>query len=108
MGRATWIYFNDRPVCRAPPSGPYKFIGFGVIDVTKPYKCIWFGDIDAPKPYEFIGSGGMSAIRVSPASRAHPGTGYALDTPGSRRPDAGGDTGGDEGAELVKTILIAY
>ncbi len=32
------------------PSEPYRFIGFGAIDVTKLYKFIWFGDIDAPNP----------------------------------------------------------
>ncbi len=36
------------------PSEPYKFIGFGAMEVTKPYKFIWFGDIDGTKPYEFI------------------------------------------------------
>ncbi len=43
----------------APPLGPYRFIGFGGIDVTKPYKFMCLGGIDAPKSYEFIGSGGF-------------------------------------------------
>ncbi len=29
---------------------PYKFIGFGAMDVPKPYKFIGFGDIHGPKP----------------------------------------------------------
>jgi hypothetical protein len=43
-------------------AGPYTFIGFGGIDVTRPYQFIWFiwfGDIDTPKPYEFMGSDGF-------------------------------------------------
>jgi hypothetical protein len=40
-------------------AGPYEFIGFGGIDVTKPYRFIWFGDIDGPKPYEFRGPRGF-------------------------------------------------
>ncbi len=36
---------------------PYKFIGFGAMEVTKPYKFIGFGDIHNPKPYKFIGFG---------------------------------------------------
>ena len=42
---------------------PYKFIGFGAMDVTKPwamdvtkpYKFIRFGAMDVTKPYELIG-----------------------------------------------------
>ena len=34
---------------------PYKFIGFGAVDITKPYKFIGFGAIDITKPYKFIG-----------------------------------------------------
>jgi hypothetical protein len=33
---------------------PYKFIGFGAMDVTKPYKFIGFGAMDVTKPYKFI------------------------------------------------------
>ncbi len=40
----------DTGVCEIKAAGPYTFIGFGTIAVTKPYKFIWFGDIDAPKP----------------------------------------------------------
>ncbi len=46
-------------VCEIKAAGPYKFIVFGGIDVTKPYKYVWFGDINARKPYEFLGSGGF-------------------------------------------------
>ncbi len=31
-------------------AGPYKFIGFGDIDVDEPYEFIWFGGIDDPGP----------------------------------------------------------
>ncbi len=48
----------------AKAAEPYKFIGFGSIDITKPYKFIWFGDIDAPKPCEFIGFGGHVGRRT--------------------------------------------
>ena len=34
---------------------PYKFIGFGAMDVTKPYKFIGFGAMDVTKPYNSIG-----------------------------------------------------
>jgi hypothetical protein len=34
---------------------PYKFIGFGAMDVTKPYEFISFGAMDGTKPYEFTG-----------------------------------------------------
>ena len=34
---------------------PYKFIGFGAMDVTKPYKFIGFGAMAVTKPYKFIG-----------------------------------------------------
>jgi hypothetical protein len=34
--------------------GPYAFIGFGSMDVTKPYEFIGFGAMDVTKPYEFI------------------------------------------------------
>ncbi len=36
---------------------PYKFVGFGDMDVTKPYKFTGFGHMDVTKPYEFIGFG---------------------------------------------------
>ncbi len=36
---------------------PYKFIGFGAMDITKPYKFIGFGAMDITKPYKFIGFG---------------------------------------------------
>ncbi len=45
--------------CEIKAAGPYKFIGFGGVDVTKPYKGIGFGDIDAPEPFEFTGSSGF-------------------------------------------------
>ncbi len=32
-------------VCEIKAAGPYKFLGFGGIHVTKPYKFMWFGDI---------------------------------------------------------------
>jgi hypothetical protein len=40
-----------------PVSKPYKFIGFGAIDVSKTYKCIGFGAIGVSKPSKFIGFG---------------------------------------------------
>jgi hypothetical protein len=43
---------------------PYKFIGFGAVDVTKPCEFIWFGDSHGPKPCKFIGS------------RVYPGPGF--------------------------------
>ncbi len=36
---------------------PYRFIGFGALDVTKPYNFIGFGATGVTKPYEFIGFG---------------------------------------------------
>ena len=36
---------------------PYKFIGFGAMEVTKPYKFIGFGAMEVTKPYKFIGFG---------------------------------------------------
>ncbi len=33
---------------------PYKFIGFGAMNVTKPYKFIGFGAMDVTKPYKSI------------------------------------------------------
>ncbi len=56
---------------------PYKFIGFGAMDVTKPYKFIGFEAMDVTKPYQCIGlvtvvhgSGGsfLTALGL-PASR---------------------------------------
>ena len=38
---------------------PIKFIGFGVLEVTKPYKFIGFGALEVPKPYKFIGFGAL-------------------------------------------------
>jgi hypothetical protein len=38
---------------------PYKFIGFGAMDVTTPYKFIRFGAMDVTKPYKFIRFGAM-------------------------------------------------
>ncbi len=31
---------------------PYKFIGFGAMEVTKPYKFIGFGAMEVTKPYK--------------------------------------------------------
>ncbi len=42
-------------VCEKKAAGPFKFIGFGGIDVTKLCKFTGFCVIDAPTPYEFIG-----------------------------------------------------
>ncbi len=42
---------------------PYKFIGFGAIDVTKPYKLRGFGAIDVTKLYKFIGFGAIDVTR---------------------------------------------
>ncbi len=41
---------------------PYKFIGFGAMEVTKPHKFIGFGAMEVTKPYQFIGFGAMEAI----------------------------------------------
>jgi hypothetical protein len=38
---------------------PYKFIGFGAMDVSKPYDFIGFGAMDVTKPYKFIGFGAL-------------------------------------------------
>ncbi len=58
-GRSEWV-----PSLLGQPSGeqatisgskirkPYKFIGFGAMDVTKPYKFIGFGAMDVTKPYQ--------------------------------------------------------
>ncbi len=37
---------------------PYKFIGFGAMDVKKPHKFIGFGAMDVTNPYKFVGFGG--------------------------------------------------
>jgi hypothetical protein len=42
---------------------PYKFIGFGAIDITKPYKFTGFGAIDITKPYKFIGCGAIDITK---------------------------------------------
>ncbi len=42
---------------------PYKFIGFGAMDVTKPYKSIGFAAKDVTKPYKFIGFGAMDVTK---------------------------------------------
>jgi hypothetical protein len=52
-------------------AGPYKFIGFGGIDVTKSYKIICFGDIDTPKPYKIIGSGGFCFANTGMCDAPH-------------------------------------
>ncbi len=44
---------------------PYKFIGFGAMDVTKPYKFIGFGAMDVTKTYKFIGFGALTACARS-------------------------------------------
>ena len=49
------VWTNDRP----EPTKPYKFIGFGAMEVTKPYEFIGFGAMEVTKPYEFIGFGAM-------------------------------------------------
>ncbi len=54
---------------------PYKFIGFGAMDVTKPYKFIGFGAIDVTKPYRFIGFGATKHIITTPRSTAQVGRG---------------------------------
>jgi hypothetical protein len=36
---------------------PYKFIGFGAMEVTKPYKSTGFGAMEVTKPYKIIGFG---------------------------------------------------
>ncbi len=38
---------------------PYKFTGFGAMEVTKPYKFIGFGAMEVTKPYKFIGFGSL-------------------------------------------------
>ncbi len=45
-------------------SKPYKFIGFGAMEVTKPYKFIGFGAMEVTKPYEFIGFGAVDVTKV--------------------------------------------
>ncbi len=55
---------SNTGVCEIKAAGPYKLIGFGVIDVTRPFEFIWFGDVDAPKLYEFKGSGGCPKGRA--------------------------------------------
>ncbi len=50
---------NDFPQPLLPPAlpKPYKFMGFGAMDITNPYNSIGFGAMDATKPYDFIGFG---------------------------------------------------
>ncbi len=55
----TPLNLRDTGVCEIKAAGPYGFIGFGAMDVTKSFKFIWFGDIHGSKPYEFIRSGGF-------------------------------------------------
>ncbi len=42
----------------------YKFIGFGVMEVTKPYEFIGFGAMDVTKLYKFIGFGAMEVTKA--------------------------------------------
>ncbi len=39
---------------------PYKFIGFGAMDVTKPYN---FGAMAVTKPHQFTGFGAMAVTK---------------------------------------------
>ncbi len=43
---------------------PYKFIGFGAMEVTKPYEFIRFGAMDVTKPCEFIRFGAMDVTKT--------------------------------------------
>ncbi len=53
--------FRSAVETRRNRAKPYKFIGFGALDVTKPYKIIGCGALDVTKPYKFIGFGAMDA-----------------------------------------------
>jgi hypothetical protein len=50
--QAKWA--PKEPTVAGHPKAPYKFIGFGAMDVTKPCKSIRSGPLDATKTYEFI------------------------------------------------------
>jgi hypothetical protein len=57
------------------PCKPYKFIGFGAMDVTKPYKFIGFGAMDATKPHKFIGFGAMDVTKPAALQTIQPPAG---------------------------------
>ncbi len=52
------------PTVAPPAPGPYKFMGFGAMDVTKPYNFTGFGAMDVTKPYEFIRFGAMDVTKA--------------------------------------------
>ncbi len=56
------LHTSLRSSARIVHSHPYKFMGFGAMDVTKPYKFIGFGAMDVTKPYKFIGFGAMDGV----------------------------------------------
>ncbi len=61
-------FWRSGPVFEDPPMGirtqkPYKFIGFGAMDVTKARKFIGFGAMDVTKPHEFIRFGAMDVTK---------------------------------------------
>jgi hypothetical protein len=82
------------------PTKPYKFIGFGAIDITKPYKLIRFGARDVTKPYKFIGFGAMDVTKP-----------YKFISLAAQRPKVddcevrcGGDPGSDKAHLISGTI----
>ncbi len=54
---------DRKPAIWSPPTKPYKFTGFGAMEVTKPYEFIGFGAMEVTKPYEFIGVGAMEVTK---------------------------------------------
>ncbi len=63
MGRTVFDLTYPRPTLawslESGSTKPYKFLGFGAMEVTKPYEFIGFGAMYVTKPYKFIGFGAM-------------------------------------------------
>ncbi len=59
-GPYTFIGFGAMDVTK-----PYSFTRFGAMDVTKPYTCISFGAMDVTKPYNFTRFGAMDFVRTA-------------------------------------------
>jgi hypothetical protein len=55
--------------CDSHVTKPYKFTGFGAMEVTKPYIFIGFGAMEVTKPYKFIGFGAMEGDSCDPLAR---------------------------------------
>ncbi len=61
--RKTTNHHENPQKLKEPITKPYRFIGFGAMNVTKPYKFIGFGAVEITKPYKIIGFGAMDVTK---------------------------------------------